>query len=395
MIQKGDPEQARQINIALILNLLKSEKTLSRAQIAKNLNLSKMTVSTIIGDLIEERLIVEIGEGKGKRTGGRKPILLQLTQNTKAVIGIDVGRTNIVAAIGGISGTLKKEIRVATNLDHSLENILQQLTTVVEELIVSSKIDRSNILGIGFSIGGLINKKQGFIDVSPDFDWNNVPMQEILEKQFDLPVVIDNCSRVMALGEMWHGAAKKIKNLFYVSLGFGLGSAIVTNYSIYENYSEFGHIHITNKPVMCYCGLNGCLEAVASGQAIEREANEKLIEFAAPGTQLSGKDVHKLAIEGNHVARKILADSGRYLGRALALVANIFHPEKIIIGGGVTNAQEYVYVPMKHEFISHTMEALRDSIEIEFSELGDKTGILGAVSLALDTFVFHSNILSR
>lgn len=395
MLQKGDPEQARQINIALILNLLKTEGVLSRAQIAKKLNLSKMTISTIISDLIDESLIVEIGEGKGNRKGGRKPILLQLTENTKYVIGIDVGRTNIAIAIGGVSGAINTKVRIATNLDHSLESILSQLTVIVEEVITSSGVARKNILGIGFSIGGLINKDQGFIDVSPDFDWSNVPMQQILEQKFKMPVVIDNCSRVMSLGEMWHGAAKEIKNLFYVSLGFGLGSAIVTNYSIYENYSEFGHIHITRKPVKCGCGLSGCLEAVASGQAIEREANDKLSEYNTFGRRLSGKDVHDLAISGNEIARKILSDSGRYVGRALALVANIFHPEKIIIGGGVTNAGEYLYAPMKREFLSHTMEALRDSVHIEFSELGDDAGVLGAVSLALDTYVFHSKVLSR
>jgi glucokinase len=105
--------------------------------------------------------------------------------------------------------------------------------------------------------------------------------------------------------------------------------------------------------------------------------------------------VHKLAIEGNEVAQRILSDAGRYVGRALALVANIFHPEKIIIGGGVTHAQDYVYVPMKQEFLSNTMEALRDSVQVEFSGLGDDAGVLGAVSLALDTYVYHSKMLSR
>jgi len=395
MLEKGDPEQARQINIALILNLLRFEGVLSRTQIAKKLNLSKMTISAIISDLIDEHLIVEIGEGKGDKNGGRKPILLKLTENTKYIIGIDVGRKNIAVAISGISGAIHTKVRVSTNSDHSLESILEQLKTIVEEVIISSGIKREDFLGIGFSVGGLIDKSRGFIDVSPDFDWHNVPMQKILEQRFNLPVVIDNCSRVMALGEMWHGAAKGVKNLFYVNLGFGLGSAIVSNYSIYENYSEFGHIHITRKPVKCGCGMLGCLEAVASGQAIEREANEKLIEFKPADRCLSGQDVHKLAIEGNEVAQRILSDAGRYVGRALALVANIFHPEKIIIGGGVTHAQDYVYVPMKQEFLSNTMEALRDSVQVEFSGLGDDAGVLGAVSLALDTYVYHSKMLSR
>jgi glucokinase-like ROK family protein len=395
MILKGDPEHARQINIALILGLFKSENILSRAQLAKKLNLSKMTVSAIISDLIDDGFISEIGEGKGDHKGGRKPILLKLTENTKYVIGIDVGRTNIAVAIGGISGNIKEKVQIATNIDHSLESILKQLSTIVEYSIATSGIERKKIIGIGFSIGGLINKEKGYIDVSPDFDWKNVPMQQILEQKFKLPVVIDNCTRVMALGEMWLGSAKHIKNFFYVNLGFGLGSSIVMNHSIYENYSEFGHIHITNKPVKCGCGMTGCLEAVASGQAIEREANAKLTDGIPSDKRLTGKDVYNLAVEGNEVAQKILSDSGRYVGRALSLVANIFQPEKIILGGGVTNAGEYLYAPMEREFLSHTMEVLRDSVQIEFSELGNDAGVLGAVALALDTYVFHSKILIR
>jgi glucokinase-like ROK family protein len=394
MRAKGDPEQARQLNIALILNLLKQQKTLSRAQLAKNLNLSKMTVSAIVSDLITEGIITEIGEGDVASNGGRKPILLHLSKQNMYVIGIDVGRTNIAVAIAGLSGDVLHKARTSTCADHSVESVLAQLKDIVESIITESKINRSKIIGIGFSIGGLIDKTRGFIDVSPDFEWSEIPMRARLEEMFHIPVVIDNCTRVMALGELWHGSATGVKNLFYVSVGFGIGSAIVMNNSIYENYSEFGHVYITRKNVRCDCGMTGCLEAVASGQAIEREANTNTDAFGNPSHWITGKEIHQSALDGNEAARTILCNAGRYLGRALSMVANLFHPEKIIIGGGVTNAGEFLYEPLKKEFLTHTMAALRDSIDLEISLLGDDAGMLGAVSLALDTYVFRSKLIT-
>jgi predicted NBD/HSP70 family sugar kinase len=395
MRQKGDPEQARQLNIALILNLFKVHSTLSRTQIARELNLSKMTVSTIVTDLIKEEILTEIGEGRVASNGGRRPILLNLAEKTKYVIGIDVGRTNIAVVIAGISGNIILQERTSTCEDHSLEKVLEQLKEIVERMITTSGIPRSKFIGIGYSMGGLVDKNRGHIDLSPDFEWKDVPMQALLEKQFKMPVVIDNCTRAMALGELWHGSAKEIKNLFYVSVGFGVGSAIVVDHQIYENNSEFGHIYITQKPVLCDCGMQGCLEAVASGQAIGKEATLKLADTVNTKRKLSGKDVHTLALEGNDSAKQILNDAGRYLGRALSFAANIFHPQKILIGGGVTNAGEYIYDPMMREFLTHTMEGLRDSIDVEFSKLGDDSGMLGSLSLALDTFVFKSKLINR
>jgi len=386
---KGDPENARLINRSLILNELRMNDMLSRADLARTLKLSKMTISSIVTDLINEQFICETGIGDSMKQGGRKPILLTLSTSELYVIGVDIGKTNTAVSLGNLKGKLIQSSRVPTRRNHDQESILGQISELVNDIIVKSGISRKSILGVGVSIGGLVNKKSGYISLSPDFNWKDVPLKDLLENVLELPVIVDNCSRVMALGEKWHGSASLVNNFFFINVGFGIGSAIVIKDQIYDKNSEFGHIFITVKDVRCDCGNYGCLESVASGQAIERIANEKL--SGKQDNWYTAKDVAELALKGDMEAKKIFQDAGRYLGRALSMAANLFNPDKIIIGGGVSNSGEILLGPLKDEFDVHSMEIINDTTQIELSELGMDAGVIGAVSLALDNYIFHSD----
>jgi len=391
MTKKGNPENARKINTSLILIKLKEQGQISRAELARSLKLSKMTISSIVADLLEAGLVIEIGEGDSMKQGGRKPILLTLPEKSKFVLGIDVGLTNTAVAIGNLRGEFVYKLRVPTRRNHSQSSILEQIKELSASVIDESKVDRESILGVGLSIGGMVNKEVGYITESPDFNWRDVPLKTQLEDALKLPVVIDNCSRVMALGEKWYGKARGVDNFFFVNVGFGIGSAIVINNKIYEKNSEFGHIFITKKNVRCACGKIGCLESVSSGHAIERVANQILPE--RNGDWYSAREVAELAAADNSDAARIFQEAGKYLGRALAIVATLFNPDKVVIGGGVANSGELLLEPLMEEFRLHCMDIIRDSTKVELSGLGMDAGIVGAVSLALDQYVFHSERL--
>ncbi len=388
MKTKGDPENARLINRSLILKELRIKDMVSRADLARSINLSKMTISAIVSDLINEKLICETGVSDSMKQGGRKPILLTLCTIEKYVIAVDVGLTNTAVSIGNLKGDLIQKLRVLTRRNHDQESILEQITELVNNLIDDSGFNKSSFLGVGLSIGGLVEKQSGYISLSPDFNWKDVPLRSLLEETLKLPVIVDNCTRAMALGEKWHGSASNTDNFIFINIGFGIGSAIVIKNQIYEKNSEFGHVYITSKDVRCDCGKQGCLESVASGQAIERIANQKIKE--KNGSWYSAKDVADLALKGDLEAKQIFQDAGKYLGRALSMVANLFNPDKIIIGGGVANSGELLLEPLIKEFRIHSMDIISDSTQLELSELGIDAGIVGAVSLALDKYVFHS-----
>ncbi len=385
---KGDPENARLINRALILNKLRHSEQLSRAELARMLSLSKMTVSTIVSDLIDEGLIVETGEGDSMRQGGRKPILLKLVDTGLYVIGVDVGLSKTTVALGTVSGLLKAKVLKPTRRNHNPESVIDQIKVMITEIISEQGISKKSILGVGVSIGGLVNKRSGEIKLSPDFNWHNVPLKSRLEEEMERPVVVDNCTRVMALGELWNGEAGRYNNLFYINVGHGIGSAIVMNGKIYDNNSEFGHILITRKDIKCDCGKTGCLEALSSGQAIEKRANAELLE-AGDGWH-TAKNAAQLANEGNQTAVDIFSDAGRYLGRAISIVANLFNPDRVIIGGGVSGSDNLIMESLMKEFNTHTMDVIKDSTHVEIGSHGMDAGINGAVALALDQYVFHT-----
>jgi len=387
-IIKGDPEFAREINKLLILDYLRRKEKASRVDIARSLNLTKGTISTIVGDLISQQFIIEIGEGKSQEHGGRKPVLLSLNSSEKYVVGVDIGTTSIVLALANLKGEILKKNRVPTSPNKSVDNIAHQVEILIKELINDTNKSNESIIGCGISVAGVVEKNNGYIVVSPDFNWKDVPIKKIFEETNGLDMVFDNCTRVMTLGEKWYGLARNVKNAFFVNIGYGIGSALIINGEIYNNHSEFGHVFITKKQVQCNCGKFGCLEAVSSGHAIEKEAYKLIDDKYPKGEKITAERVAKLANQGNEIAKQIFFDVGKYLGRAISMVANAFNPEIIILGGGVSLAGQLFLDPIIEEFSKQTMEPILKRTKIGISKLGMDAGVLGAISLALDNFIF-------
>jgi len=385
---KGDPGSARLINRALVLNKLKFIDSLSRAELARQLGLSKITISEIVADLIKEELIEETGEGVATSTGGRKPILLRLNSSWRRVIGLDIGLTNTVIALGGLKGERIIQLRVPTSLKRDPETILAQVEELIESILAQGNMSKDKVAGIGISIRGLIDGQEGRIVFSPALDWRDVPFRDLVEQRLGLPTTLDNCTRAMAFGEKWHERSHEIRNIFYVNVGYGIGSAIVMNGRIYNNNSEFGHIRITNRDVLCDCGKKGCLEAVASGYAISRFADAAFGE-KTPGTSYSAKEVAEMAHAGNPKALGIYRDASRYLGRAISIATNLFNPDKVVIAGGIASARELIEEPMMDEYRATAMDVIKKSTLVTFSSFGMDAGVIGAISLALNTYVFH------
>jgi glucokinase-like ROK family protein len=375
------------------LDLLRKNDSIPRAQIARLLDLSKVTVSTIVSQLIEDEFVTEVGEGDSRKRGGRKPILLSLNTSNKFVIGADIGYTNTVIAFGNLRGEILWKIRQPTARSHSVEHVVEQVVSLIDEIIAQSNVRREKILGIGLSVAGIVEKAKGLISFSPDFDWRNVSIANILKEKTDFTIIADNCTRVMTRGEIWHGQAKDVRNMFYINVGYGIGSAMVIEGRIYNNHSEFGHVFVTKKEVRCDCGKYGCLEAVASGQAIERIANETM-EDVNDGW-ITAKKVADLARQGDVTAKTIFSEAGRYLGRMTSIVANFFNPDKIILGGGLSLASALMLESIMQEFEENTMEGIKHHTTIESSSLGMDAGVLGAIAMALDHFVFKQDIINR
>jgi predicted NBD/HSP70 family sugar kinase len=390
-IRTGDPEIAREINKALVLDMLRKNDRVSRADIARSLALSKVTVSTIIGELIDSKFVAEQGMGESQENGGRKPILLSLDTAHALVIGVDVGTTSTAVALGDLKGSMLYADREPTEDSHTVEKIAAQVAGLVARAVREAGGAKSRILALGVSAAGIVDRGSGFIHFSPDFGWENVPIRDILERETGLRVIVDNCTRAMTLGEKWYGCVGDARNVFYVNVGFGIGSALIINNRIYDNHSEFGHTPVTRQQVRCHCGKHGCLEAVASGNAIEKQANGERSEGSEGW--ISARDLAERARGGDEEAGRIFAGAGRYLGRAISMATNLFNPDKIIIGGGVALAGELLLAPLRVEFEAQTMDVIKKHARIELSALGTDAGVLGAIALALNASIFKSSMI--
>jgi len=377
---------------ALILDMVRKKSPISRVRLAGELCLSKVTVSAIINDLIDEGLIIEIGEGAGGEKGGRKPILLGLNAAFKYAVGVDIGTTNTVAAIGNLRGEVLAKTQQPTRRNRSYQSVFKQVCQLTNSLIKANDIERDRLLGIGISVPGLVDSDEGVICISPDLNWENLEINRTLREMIGLPVVSDNCTRAMLLGAKWHGRAKDAGNVFYVNIGYGVGSALMVNNRIYSNHSEFGHIHVSDKQVRCNCGKFGCLEAVASGNAIELAANSSINVKEKNKGWVTVKNLADLARNGDSQAKDIFAEAGQFLGRAIAIAANMFNPDKIILGGGVTLAGDLLQDAVQSEYERHAMNLIKSSTVIEVSPLGMDAGAYGAIALALNRYLYKADL---
>jgi len=364
-----------------------------RAEIARRLRLSKVTVSTIISGLIESEHVVEVGHGSSLEKGGRRPIMLSLDTSNKYVVGVDLGTTNTVAAVGNLKGELLKKIRITTSKDHSIDNISGQVSNLINETIDASGVGRDKIAGVVMAVAGQVEKEKGFIIFSPHFNWHNVRIARLVEEKTGFKTIADNCTRVMTIGEMCYGGARGFSNLIFINIGHGIGSALVIGGKLYNHHSEFGHIFITKKKIRCACGKYGCLEVVASGEAIERQANQLM--GGHESKWITAKTAAERAKNGDRIARKIYSEAGRYLGRGISILANSINPEKIIIGGGVSSAGDLLLKPILKEFYANVMDVIKNRTEVSLSSSEMDAGVKGAVAMALNDYIFDYDIVSN
>lgn len=390
--QKGSPNLIKEINENIVVDLLKKKEPISRATIARITGLSRATVSSVINRLINEGLIKEVGLEKIKENGGRKGILLELNPEAFYIIGVDLGTNNIIAVVTDLKANIKGKVSIPTEVYKGLPGVLSNLEYSINEVIKISGIEKEKIVGIGMAVAGLIDLSKGEVIFSPNFSWSNVPIKKLVEERINIPTYIDNCTRVMALGEITFGSALEKQNLLYVNVGYGVGSAIVIEGKVYQNISELGHIPVMEDGPKCGCGKRGCLEAISSGSAIESRAKEFLEQDKLSLIQdicekekrpVSAEIVARAAKSGDRIAIKIFNEAGWYLGKGIATAVNLFSPELIVIGGGVSQAGDIFFQPIKEGFNHYALKDLAKKVEIIPSKLGLNAGVIGAVALVL------------
>ncbi len=389
----ADKTLIRQINLTLILKLIREQAPISRAAIAKQLKLNPATVSSNVKILIDENLIREVGSGVS--SGGRKPILLEINESAKFTIGVDVQKDKVVVAAVDLEGMIlcSKERVYETHFSKEivLSTIYQAIDAVMDEL----GYDRNTYYGIGVGMHGIVDIHKGISVFAPAFSWHNVHISELLEKRYKLPVKIDNDARAMALGEKWFGAAGKVDDFIFLNIGSGIGSGIFISGSLYHGFGgaagEIGHIKVQDPGKQCVCGSHGCLDTVASLNALLESVEEKrgsehnsYYSVHFPGnTRLSIADVAQAAKDSDQFTLNLLQEIGKYLGMAMSSALMVMNPEMVVIGGEISSLMQYFLPSFEKFLLQYSLKECKKGLQIKHSALSDQAGVVGAATLII------------
>ncbi len=318
----------------------------------------------------------------------------------KTALGIDIGGTKISITAGTDQGRLLGCVELKTLSGREAKASASELVHACRYLVTSLPHSaRAGLTGAGVCLPGAVDTARGVVPKSPNLPgWQGLPLGSILKRNLHLPVRLVNDANAAALGEMLFGAAKGFKNFVYVTVSTGVGSGIVINGQLLEGAGfvagEIGHVTLVPGGDLCKCGKQGCLEAYASGTAVETYVKKqiqttcykKLEGFRKDG-RLAARELSTAALHGDRLARDAFKRSGLYLGVGLANVMNTLNPPLIVLGGGVIRSAPPVFWQALRRSIKKEAwpEAFKN-FQIKRTGLGTKAGNLGALAVAFDSF---------
>jgi len=296
-------------------------------------------------------------------------------------IGVDLGGTNLRAAVIDESGVLRERVSGSTNLAAGPEAVMDDIARSILEL--RGRCEGQQLAGIGVAVPGIIEMKKGIVRESPNLPgFNDIPVRDEIERRIQAPVHLENDANAAALGEKWVGAGRDVDDLVLLTLGTGIGGGIICGGKILHGFvgmaGELGHIQVVPNGNPCACGGHGCLEKHASATAVTLMAR-----LLGLGENLTSEQVFYLARDGNPQARVVFATMGRALGVAIADLVNIFNFPLYLLSGGALAAWEF-FAPAMLEEVRRSSYVYRNSdTRIAKAELGKDAGLYGAARLPL------------
>ncbi|MEW6232294.1 MAG: ROK family protein [Chloroflexota bacterium] len=313
----------------------------------------------------------------------------------EVIIGADLGGTKIRSALFDVRGHLLARKSLPTLAFRGPDVVLGRIVACLREMVAAAQ--GQAILGIGLGAPGPLNPWTGVISTPPNLPgWHDVPLRDLLAQEFHLPVYVGNDANLAALGEHRFGAGKGVDDLIYITVSTGIGGGIISGGRLFLGADgaagEVGHQTLDINGPRDRCGNVGCLEVLAAGPAIARQANEAIARgeataiatlAQAENRPISAEHVERAARQGDRLAQQILERAGENIGVGVVNLLHLFNPRLVIIGGGVANAGELLLEPIRRTVQERAMEVFRRNLRIVPAALGDDAGLYGAVALVL------------
>jgi predicted NBD/HSP70 family sugar kinase len=376
---------ARNINRAIILNLIRERQPISRSAISKVTGLNKSTVSNIVAGLITEDLVTE--QLSRNQEIGRNPFDLRVRTGSHFVGAVYIESSKTQLAIVDIDGLIKGMTEIKTDEQHPAEFVAH----CIEELDkLRTEFRVHNFRGIGVTVAGIVDSAQSKVVYAPNLGWENLDLGQIIRKLVPKieSITVENDAKASALAELLlgkHGVTSS--NLVFLSVGYGIGAGIVLDNHILGGNAhaagEFGHMTIVEGGDPCSCGNSGCWEVYASDRAtVNRYAQVKQMS-PDQASKVLIQQVVSASIDGDSFARKEITKTGQYLGRGIANIIRSFDPELIIVGGAITQAWNLVYPEIMETVNKRGFFGKQRNTTILPTSLSGNPPLLGAAALSI------------
>jgi len=322
-------------------------------------------------------------------------------------LGIDLGGTKILTAVANTQGEMLSRDHSITPASEGQQAVIKSILDSVGRTLDQAHIAAADLAAIGIGAPGLSNPETGILFTSPNLPgWKDVPLRDIIEKELGRKAFLINDGNAAAVGELYFGAGRGARNFIYITVSTGIGGGIIINGKIYTGSTgtagELGHIVINDKGPVCNCGNVGCWETLASGTALAREARHMVKKGAATSIlkyangkieKINAEAIHEAAQAGDKLANELIAQIAYYLGVGLANLINIFNPEAIVIGGGLSNIGDMLLEPAFEEAGRRAFPQAYKAVSFAHAELGRNSGVLGAAAFALEKMRETENLL--
>jgi predicted NBD/HSP70 family sugar kinase len=380
--QIARPNTIRDINRQIVLSYVRDRGPISRAQIARETDLHRSTVSLIIDELESDGLIVVTGEGES--TGGRKPTLYRLKTGVPVAIGIDVGPRVTTIGVADLGGNALSKVSFSTSPD--MEFMTRQIIDRVNGVLASIT---EPALEIGISVPGLVEQASGKVLHIPYFDWQDWDICRLLERETGLSVTVENDANATALAELWlsRDILGKSDTFVAILVGEGIGTGVVFDGRLYRGErgagGEFGHMIVgRDGPTSCSCGSRECWEAHASEKSMLARYRHLLERDSLKQNEVDVRDLVELAVNGEKHAVEALRDTVEYLGNGISSLIVGLSPQVVVVSGRITKAWD-LFADQFERVSERSALAGLPQTKLVPSSLGDNPTLTGAFCLVL------------
>jgi glucokinase-like ROK family protein len=393
----ADQSFLRELNISTVLRNIHTNAPISRARLASRTGLNKSTISSLVEELLEFRLIHETGI---KSTGtGRPSTLLEINPQAGCIIGVELGVDFVATALTDFVGNVLWRCEVNVDPAAGSESILDQTLDLVSDAVAAGLSTGLPLLGIGVATPGMVDINDGVLIFAPNLHWHNIPLRKLFSERFDLRILIENDANAAAVAEHLFGVARRCSDFIFVFAGVGIGGGLFLNGDIYRGKNgfagEIGHSPIMTAGVQspCHCGNLGCWETYANQYSIIQRIQARL-EVKRPSiipdlvaqqnSPLSISIIKQAADAGDPEAIEAFADAGKAMGQGFATLRSFFNPEKIILGGPLSLAGNYLLPAIQEVVLRHSLPVVNQEMEVVLSHFGTDASLIGAISIVVD-----------